>query len=344
MQTNRQAGIGFAKRVFGPRLLGCALSFIYIATVLHETGTPDWVWGWMLANGFAWPWLAQVLARHAAQPYRAELRNLLLDSAFAGGWVTVMHFNLLPTALLLSMVAMNNVAAAGVGFMLRGLLAKAGGILLMGWAVGLQMHWQTSANVVIATLPMLVLYPFSVGWTSYALAVRLFEQRKAFNIISSYDENSRLQSFNRWMSELAADYQRCRRSNGHSTLALICINELPALHRRHGHWVAQAVTARLGHIIQSETRNADVLGSNGAEHFYVLFPTLSERAAAPYLARIREQFSHFGRTGAELPSLSIIIGVAEYHYLQHNERDWFEVAQQALDMARDQRTALAETG
>ncbi|MBD1550380.1 MASE2 domain-containing protein [Pseudomonas typographi] len=344
MLTSRQAGISFAKRIIGPRALGCALSFIYIAVVAHEQGVPTWVWGWMLLNGFAWPWLAHTLSQRAVKPYRAELRNFLLDSVFAGGWIVVMQFNLLPSALLLSMVTMNNVAAGGLGFMLRGLLANATGVLVMGALVGLQVHWQTSANVVIASVPMLVIYPFSVGWTSYILAVRLFEQRKAFDIINSYDENTRLHSFNRWMGELAADYQRCRRSNGHSTLAVIYIDNLASLHRRHGYWVAQAVTGRLGHIILAEARNLDVIGSNSADGFFVLFPTQRERAAAQCLARISEQFGHFGSTAAELPSLSISMGVAEYNYQQHDERDWFDAAQQALEMARQQRMALAKAG
>ncbi|MFF7706812.1 MASE2 domain-containing protein [Pseudomonas sp. NPDC007930] len=344
MLTSRQAGISFAKRIFAPRVLGCALSFIYIVVVIREHAPPGWVWVWMLANGFIWPWAARYLALHAQQPYRAELRNLLGDSLLAGGWVVVMHFNLLPSAMLLSMVAMNNVAAAGLGFMLRGLLAKALGLGLGIQLLGLQVHWQSSTEVVVACLPMLMIYPFSVGWASYTLASRLFEQRKAFDIANSYDEHSRLLPYNRWMSELAADHQRCRRSNGHATLLVICIDDLAALHRRHGHWVAQAVTARLGHIILSEARTLDVIGSNGADAFYLLMPTLRERAAAQCLARIRGQFCHFGGSHADLPNLAVSMGMAEYTYLQHNELDWFEAAHQALEMAREQAGVVAEAG
>ncbi|UFH48487.1 MASE2 domain-containing protein [Pseudomonas sp. KNUC1026] len=334
MLNSRQAGLSFAKRIVAPRALGCALSFIYIAAIIQGTGTPAWVWGAMVANGFFWPWVAQALAHRSPHPYRAEMRNLLMDSLFAGAWVAVMRFNLLPTALLLSMVAMNNVAAAGFGFLLRGLAAKALGALAMCGLIGAQVQWRTSLEVMIASLPMLVIYPLTVGWTSHALAVKLFQRRKAFDIINSYGDNSRLLAYNPWMSELAADHQRCRRSNGHSTLAVIGIDGLASLHRRHGHWVAEAISKRLGHIVLAETRNADVVGTNGSDQFFILFPGLRERAAAQCLHRIREQFCRFGQADAELPLLSASAGMAEYSYLQAGEWDWFEAARRALDEAR----------
>ncbi|PVZ16175.1 MULTISPECIES: MASE2 domain-containing protein [unclassified Pseudomonas] len=334
MHNSRQAGISFAKRVFMPRALGCLLSFVYIAVVIQGTSPPEWVWGAMLINGFVWPWVAQSLALRSQHPYRAEMRNLMLDSLFAGAWVAVMRFNLLPTALLLSMIAMNNVAAAGFGFLLRGLVAKTLGALAMCGLIGLEVRWRTSLEVMIASLPMLVIYPLTVGWTSHALAVKLFQRRKAFDIINSYGDNSRLLAYNPWMSELAADHQRCRRSNGHSTVAIISINGLADLHRRHGHWVAQAISGRLGHIVLAETRGADVVGSNGADEFFILFPGLRERAAAQCLNRIREQFSRFGHADAELPLLSTSAGLAEYSYLQTGEWEWFDSARQAMEAAR----------
>ena len=85
MESSTCAGIAFARRIHAPRSLGCGLSFVFIA-VLTYPGHPA-LWAWMLVNGFLWPGLARFIAVRAAEPYRAELRNLLLDSLFAGGWV-----------------------------------------------------------------------------------------------------------------------------------------------------------------------------------------------------------------------------------------------------------------
>ena len=88
------------RMIYRLRLLGLSLGGIAIAAVLLErqAGWPEWAW--LAFTALAWPQLAYLVAMRSRDPYRAELRNLLLDSALAGAWVPLMHFNLLTSSTL----------------------------------------------------------------------------------------------------------------------------------------------------------------------------------------------------------------------------------------------------
>ncbi|KAF1054259.1 MAG: putative diguanylate cyclase DgcC [Stenotrophomonas maltophilia] len=334
MESSKQAGISFARRLYGPRTAGCALSFIYIAMVIWPAAPANWVWGWMLVNGFVWPAFARWLALRSEHPYQVELRNLMLDSVFAGGWVAVMHFNVLPSVLLLSMVSMNNVAAKGLLFMLQGFAAQIAGALLMGLLIGFAFEPYSRNEVIWACLPMLIIYPLSVGWTSHALAVRLFQHRKAFRIINSFDEQDRLLSYDDWMSALAEDFRRCKRSNGFSTLAVLRIDDFASLYQEHGYLAAQAVSARLGQLLKAEVRSGDQLGHSGLDEYLVVFPNTREGVAQAVLDRIRDRFCHFGERAEELPDVSLSMGLVEFNYLHSSERIWLDSARAGVQPSR----------
>jgi len=333
-QSNRQAGRDFVRRTFLPRTLGCALSFLYIAVEIHGDDPAGWIWGWMLLNGFAWPSVAKLLALRSANPYQAELRNLLVDSLFAGGWIMIMHASLLPSALLLSMVSMHNVAANGLRLLVKGLTASLLGALLFGLLNDFRIDLETSQATALACLPMLFLYPLSVGWTSYRLAARLAEQRRALSILLARDA---------WMLALGLAFQRCRSRSIHATLGLLRIDELPGLRNSHGRLVSQALATRLLQLSKLETRQADIIGVRQPGELAIIFHQTRLSGAQQCLERIAEQFSNFGPEGAALANLSISIAAVEYRFDFVSEIDWLEASELRLgeDPQREARLRLA---
>ena len=77
--------------------------------------------GYAGLSRFLWPHLAYRLACRAKDPFKAEIRNLLIDSAFGGFWAAMMAFNALPAIVILSMMSMNNIASAGKALFVKGL-------------------------------------------------------------------------------------------------------------------------------------------------------------------------------------------------------------------------------
>jgi diguanylate cyclase len=66
----------------------------------------------------------------SADPRRAELRNLMVDSALGGVWIAVMQFNLLPSVLLATMLSVDKVSVGGPL-----LLARTSTLLVAGCSI-----------------------------------------------------------------------------------------------------------------------------------------------------------------------------------------------------------------
>jgi diguanylate cyclase len=83
-QRTMDEGRRFAQRMYLPRVSGLALGAVCIGGGLWQQGAHPVVWAALLLNALAWPHVAYPLARRSRNPYRAELRNLMVDSASGG--------------------------------------------------------------------------------------------------------------------------------------------------------------------------------------------------------------------------------------------------------------------
>src|SRR5258707_15452364 len=105
--------------MYRPRTLGLALGAVCIGGGLWQQGAAAWLWALLLVNTLGWPHLAYPLALRSRDPYHAELRNLVADSAFGGAWIAGIGFNLMPSAVLVAMLAMDKAAVGGLRFLAR---------------------------------------------------------------------------------------------------------------------------------------------------------------------------------------------------------------------------------
>src|SRR5260370_42057558 len=81
-----EEGRRFVRRMYLPRTLGLALGAVCIGGGLWQQGAPAWLWALLLVNTLGWPHLAYPLALRSRDPYHAELRNPVADSAFRRAW------------------------------------------------------------------------------------------------------------------------------------------------------------------------------------------------------------------------------------------------------------------
>src|SRR5207237_6227353 len=90
------------------------LGAVCIGGALRDQGAHAPAWAALLANALVWPHVAYPLARRSGNPYRAELRNLMLDSASGGAWMAVIGFSPAPSAVIFAMMAMDKVGVGGL--------------------------------------------------------------------------------------------------------------------------------------------------------------------------------------------------------------------------------------
>jgi signal transduction histidine kinase len=167
-----------SRQVYRLRLLGLMSGSVAVGTVFAEqqAGWPSWTL--LVAQVLAYPHVAWWLARRSADPHRFERWGLTIDSAFGGLYVTLMHFNLLPSVLIVTMMSMDKIGW-GPAFLARTTMAMGAAMLLGTLVTHGAFQPVTDMRVVVACLPLMVAYPLAVAFTSYTSGRLARERNKA---------------------------------------------------------------------------------------------------------------------------------------------------------------------
>jgi|GEM_PF-2787250 diguanylate cyclase len=176
LPTHADAGAtGAVERCYRLRLAGQLLGAISVAAVLYDLSARPFVWLLLLACLLAWPVLARELALRGRDAQASEIRSLLVDSALGGMWIALMRFDLLPSLLLTVMLTCDKTIAGGWTLALRGLVVQLAACVLTLAVHGLAFAPATSMPEIIASMPLLTLYPLALAFTLHAQARRLGE-------------------------------------------------------------------------------------------------------------------------------------------------------------------------
>jgi len=190
-------------------------------------------------------------------------------------------------------------------------------------------------------MPMLVIYPFTVGWSSYSLAGQLLRQQKALSIVTGFNERM-LTPFDGWLYRLAQVFFRCRCGSSKATLALVRIDAFQSLCDQHGALLMDALSTRLGQLINAEIRTTDLVCMKQPGEFLVLLLQAGTGGARSLCERV-EAFFIDGVTSAEgLPKVQLCVGLAEFSYVFGTENEWLQLAEErSLPAQREQPPSAA---
>jgi diguanylate cyclase len=279
MEKSGVKGLSLARRLYTSRTLGLALGLLCVAAAMYPLDPPHWVWALMLFNGLVWPHVAYQWARRRKIPYHAEQRNLLVDAFLGGFWVAAMHFNPLPSAATISMMAMNNVAIGGLRFLLAGTGAQ-----ILGLGVGLLIFApafvpETSQLQLYACLPLLCLYPLALGWICFRQAHTLGQHKRELLALSRTDSLTGLLNHGAWKDQLELEFQRCRRQGKGGAIALIDIDHFKAINDTDGHEAGDRVLCAAIAVWSDLVRASDVLARLGGDEFALLLRQCDTEAA-----------------------------------------------------------------
>ena len=174
------------------------------------------------------------MACRAKDPFKAEIRNLLIDSAFGGFWAAMMAFNALPAIVILSMMSMNNIASAGKALFVKGLAIQLAAAALTGALLGFPFHPHSTPLQIYLCLPMIYLYPTLLGLVTYRTAKRLAEKQE-LQRISTRDGLTGLYNRRHWEHLLHRQFDSCRRYQDNATLILMDIDRFKTINDTFGH-------------------------------------------------------------------------------------------------------------
>lgn len=336
-------GAGLPRHVYPLRILGLGTGFIAVAAVFREQGAHPLAWAGLAFNAFIWPHVAYLLARRNADPWRAERRNLILDSAFCGLWLPLMSFNLLPSVLLVSMMSLDKISVGGPRLLFVGWGATLAGAAIAMLAAAPVARLETSFGILLACIPLLVLYPLSIGIAAYRLRVHIRKKNLVLARLLRTEPLSGLATRQHWEEEIARELERCRRTGERAGLVLLDLDGFKGINDRFGHLAGDEVLRQTGEILRRVLRPADVACRYGGDEFGVLVPVAGMAGARLAAERVREAIETLRVTAHAEVRVTASLGVAEIGPQTANVREAVEQADHALYCAKNTGHNRVET-
>ncbi|EJL87881.1 diguanylate cyclase (GGDEF) domain-containing protein [Herbaspirillum sp. CF444] len=328
-------GVRFVKRIYVLRVIGLSIGFFCVAAgfLQNPVGWPLWV---LLAfHGYIWPHLAYRVALNSKIPYRTERLNLVADTGFGGFWIVAMHGNLVPSAVILAMLSMDNIAAGGTRLFLRGLLGSVFGALIGLLLLDFRFAPEADLYTVVACLPMLALYPLALGKSTYDMSKKLAERSREFETVSQRDGLTGLLNRRYWESLLIAEFDACHEKKRSSCLLLLDIDHFKTINDTHGHLIGDEVLKNFARLLNENLRADDLIGRYGGEEFVVILQDISLREAEVLAARLIEQVRRHRGAENMLWGCTISAGLVSFHSEMEAHYSWLQRADHAMYQAKD---------
>ena len=321
-------------RVHRFRVLGMGLAGIPIAVVLHENGAAAWTFGLWLFTSLIWPHLALFLSRRSRHPYRAELLNLLLDSAIAGFWVPLMHFNLLPSVLILTLATVDKISTGIAGLWLRSIPGVVVAVLCGGLLTGFAFQPESSTPVVLASLPLLLIHTIAVALTSNLLVQKVREKNRRLDELSRTDVLTGVFTRGHWQQLALQQVQQRHSVGSHAALLMIDVDLFKSVNDSHGHPAGDEVLRQVARIIRAQAGDSALVGRYGGDEFAVILPDVRETEARVTADGVVAAVRNLSLPQAPGLRCSVSIGVAGLDGHGETFSSWLEAADAALYLAK----------
>lgn len=117
-----------------------------------------------------------------------------------------------------------------------------------------------------------------------------------------------------FFARLHAVIEQASKARGVFSVAIVDLDHFKSINDQYGHAMGDLVLTRVGQLIVSSLREADVFGRLGGEEFVIMFPGLHRQEAASTLDALRLSLREdFSRTGDDaVPVFTFSAGVDEY--------------------------------
>ncbi|MCR1554421.1 MAG: diguanylate cyclase AdrA [Enterobacter cloacae] len=332
---SHRTGIRFARRVRLARIVGLAAMFFPIAGVLVTHFLPGGCWLLLVSWAFIWPHLAWQFAFRSSEPFHREIINLKIDALIAGIWIGLMGINALPSAALVMMIGMNMMGSGGCRLFLAGMVMI---------ALSAVMTLQLTGNVVVLspgplewwlTLPVFMLYPMLFAWVSHQTAIRLAENKRRLEVMSTRDGMTGVYNRRYWETLLRNEYEKCRRGHCQTTILLIDIDHFKSINDTWGHDVGDEAIIAITRQLQMTLRTGDYIGRFGGDEFAIIMSGTPAESAIAAMSRVHERLQKLSLPCAPNERLRISVGIAPWGTQFGHYREWLKAADIALYKAKN---------
>lgn len=117
------------------------------------------------------------------------------------------------------------------------------------------------------------------------------ERAKLVRSIMERDSLTGLLNHSRFKERLAHELERCRRTCGEVSLAMIDLDRFKQINDTHGHLIGDRVIRALSGTLTSGLRQIDVIGRYGGEEFAIILLDAPPHLARVVVEKLRRRFS-----------------------------------------------------
>jgi len=332
----RKSSIRFIERVYWPRITGLGFAFIAVSAFLIQGNAPYWLWFLLVSWGLIWPHIAFIRAKKSKDPFKCEVQNLFIDAFMIGFWVPVMSFSLVPSIGIICMHLLSIISVLGLRKASLGLVVESLGILISVSILGFNVIPKAEIYMVLASLPMITIYPLIVGFNAYNLAIKLAAKQAVLRQLSRIDGLTGLNNRTYWIEQLDYSFMLNKRDNTKASIAFVDVDHFKKINDNFGHLIGDEVLQKLAYLILKCARETDVCGRYGGEEFCILMPNTDKNAAEKLSERLRERIAESDLHEQHQIKGSISLGVAEISDSMECCIDWLNAADKALYQAKSQ--------
>jgi diguanylate cyclase len=331
--AGREPGGRLHRTVYPFRILGMGLSVLPVGTVLAQLQAPPAYWAIMVFGALLWPHLAWWRTRGRADAARLERQNLLVDSALAGVMLPLMHFNLLPSALLATLATVDKINTGIRGMWLRALPFMLGGVLAGSIATGFAWQPVTDMAVIVACMPLLVIHTVAVSLNGYRLVRRVHSQNVRLDELSRTDPLTGLDNRRTWEEHASRLLERQLAGGASATLVMVDIDGFKSVNDARGHAVGDDVLRAVAAVLQDCIGPGERAARYGGDEFALVLAD-TEAGALATAERIREHVRALRFEADPALRCSVSLGVAGADPRHPSLRRWMVAADAALYRAK----------
>lgn len=271
------------------------------------------------------------------------MRNLTSDALQGGFWIFAIGGSLLPSAMIATIICVNNFSMGGWRLWFAGIATLLSGALVAALLFDWHPNFPSSLATQLACVSALMVYMSIFSATMRRLARQLAASREVQRRLIRYDTLSDVYNRRYFEERLAEAFRQLHRYNDESAALLMCdVDHFKQINDTRGHLTGDMVIRHVGMVLRSHVRSGDIAARYGGDEFVILLRKADAAASLAFVERIRTALSHPDNGGDAIPAFTLSIGIALYDGRLEKTDNWMALADKALYCVKERQRGGVE--